>query len=223
MGAVLNDLMDVGAFYTGQHFVLKSKRHSETYINPDVALVYPSVFDLVTAQMAEPFLGDAHGDLICIGPAFGGNFLAWDVARHLSAASVGEVKWIATQKSGKDSFIIEPDRGFEQMLPGADVLIVEDLLSTGGSVVKMIEALKVYCDFNIIGVTVAINRGGVTADMLNVPRLHAADEVDIETDDPEACRWCAMRRPIVLDIGHGKDFRASNPDFDIEYTNLLAA
>jgi orotate phosphoribosyltransferase len=212
MGAVLNELMDVGAFYTGQHFVLKSGKHSEAYINPDVVLAYPSVINPITSMMAEPFLRDAHGDLVCIGPEFGGNYLAWDVARHLSAVSPGEVKWVATRKEGLNSFRIEPDRGFEQLLPGADVLIVEDLLTTGGSVVRLIESLKTRADFNIIGVTVAINRGNVTAAQLDVPRLHAAEEVQIETDE---------HRPIVVDIGHGADFNRAHPDYAGGWVRLL--
>jgi orotate phosphoribosyltransferase len=222
MGKVLERLMSIDAYYIGEHFVLKSGKHSEAYINPDVMLAYPSIVSSIANQMAQPFRSMAHADLVCIGPAFGGNYLAWDVARHLSSASPAKVKWVATSKHGKDQFVIDPGRGFEQLLPGADVLIVEDLLTTGGSVIKLIESLKVYCDFNIIGVTVAINRGGVTAKDLGVALLHSGEELHIETDAPAACRWCAMGRPIVEDIGHGDEFKSKHSDYAGGYVKLLA-
>ncbi|HVX58639.1 MAG TPA: phosphoribosyltransferase family protein [Candidatus Saccharimonadales bacterium] len=219
----MNDLKTAGAFYAGEHFVLKSGKHSEAYINPDVALTDPYIMAYVTDAMAEPFKCEQQADLVCVGPAFGGNYLAWDVARKVGEFSGFDVKWIATAKSPEGGFIIEPDRGFEKLLIGSNVLVVEDLLTTGGSVMELIESLKRYGDFNLIGVTVAVNRGGVTAEDLGVPRLHAAAEISIETDVPGNCRWCAMSRPIVTDIGHGAEFAAKNPGYPGGFKELLAA
>jgi orotate phosphoribosyltransferase len=221
MVSVLDDLHRLGAYYDEEHFVLKSGKHSEAYINPDVAFTVPYMMDRAAAVMAEPFASDID-EIVCVGPAFGGNYLAWDVAQHLGALSRGDVKWIATAKLPGGGFIIEPDRGFEKLLAGADVLVVEDLLTTGGSVRELIEALKNYCDFNLIGVTVAVNRGAVTAADLGVPWLHAAAVVDIETDVPSRCRWCAMGRPIVTDVGHGGEFARLKPEYEGGFKQLLA-
>jgi len=219
---VLEDLNNAGAFYTGEHFVLKSGKHSEIYYNPDDLLTNPYVVDAVTSDMAVPFMG-GHRDLICVGPDFGGNYLAWDMARHLSGLAANDVKWIATIKQPDDSFIINPDRGFERLLVGADVLIVEDLLTTGSSVVQLIESLKNYGDFNLVGVTVAVNRGGVTAEQLGVPKLHAAAEITVEADEPDVCRWCAMERPIVTDIGRGDIYAKAHPHYAGGFKQLRAA
>jgi len=222
MNSVLRDLTSLGAYYTGEHFVLKSGNHSEAYINPDVMLSDPYVVDTVTVMMAEPFFNLGH-DVTCVGPAFGGNYLAWDVARHLGRLIDGKAKWIATAKSLGGGFMIEPDRGFEKLFVGSDVLVVEDLLTTGGSVLELIKSLRVYGDFNLIGVTAAVNRGGVTAADVSAPVLYAAANITVETDVPSACRWCAAGRPIVEDIGHGQDFKAKHPDYEGGYKRLLAA
>jgi orotate phosphoribosyltransferase len=219
---VLTRLTDLGAFYSGEHFVLKSGKHSEKYINPDVALTDPWVMDSATLSMAWPFKDEIR-DIVCVGPAFGGNFLAWDVARHLGSLTAYDVKWVATVKLPGGGFAVEPERGFEKVVGGADVLVVEDLLTTGGSVKELIGALVQQWAVNVIGVTVMVNRGGVTAESLGVPRLHAAADITVETDEPDNCRWCAMGRPIVANIGHGPQFRAAHPDYACGYKNLIAA
>jgi orotate phosphoribosyltransferase len=211
-----------GAYYSGEHFVLKSGKHSEVYYNPDDLLPYPYLVDRITSEMAAPFLGD-HDDLVCVGPDFGGNYLAWDVARHLSRDSHREVKWIATVKLPEGGFRIEPDRGFEKILIGSDVLIAEDLLTTGSSVLELIGSLTQYLDFNLIGVTVAVNRGGLTAEDLRVPKLHAAADITVEADEPDECRWCAMERPIISDMGHGNDYAETHHDYAGGYKLLRAA
>lgn len=220
MSEVLDAFTGVDAVYVDEHFVLKSGKHSDRYINPDNILPYPSVLDPIVRMMAEPFVDETNMYLACIGPDFGGNYLARDVARHLSVLSGINVPWIATKKQADGSFIIEPDRGFELRLGVADVLVVEDLLTTGGSVKRMMEAIARQ-GVDIIGATVAINRGGVTAQDLGVPKLFAAENIDIETDSPGSCRWCAMERPIVEDIGHGADYKRKHPDYKGGYKTLL--
>lgn len=226
MGEILDAFVDAGAVYLDKHFVLKSGRHSDRYINPDSIMPLPSVLDPITRVMAEPFVDDVSDNLVCVGPDFGGNYLARDVARHLSNLSdTGtNVLWVATKKQADGSFVIEPDRGFERILDTSDdVLVVEDLLTTGGSVRRTMESLNPWRKYlDIIGVTVAINRGGVTAEELGVPKLASAEDIEIETDPVESCRWCAMGRAIVKDIGHGAQFRAKNPNYKGGYVKLLA-
>lgn len=223
MGAALETLTEVGSLYNGRHFVLKSGLHSEAYINPDVVLAYPWAIFTIAEVMATPFYEYAmDGDLVCVGPAFGGNYFAAAVSLSLSMMTGRHVRWVATRKIGSDSFEVEPDRGFERLLVGSDVLFVEDLLTTGGSVKRAINMLKGYCDFNLVGVTVAINRGGVSATDLEVPILHAAEEFNLETQPAESCRWCAEKRPIVEDAGHGDKYKLEHPDYPGGYVELLS-
>lgn len=222
MGITLDAFLDVDAVYMDEHFVLKSGKHSDRYINPDNILPHPTVLDGVTKAMAEAFASDVSSDdWICIGPDFGGNYLAHDVARHLGHLTGLDIPWVATKKQEDGSFIVEPDRGFEGWLNMPNVLVVEDLMTTGGSVQRLMEMLQTYGHRNVDGVCVAINRGGVTAEDLGVPRLFAAEEVQVETDEPRVCRWCAMQRSIVEDIGHGADFKRNNPDYAGGYKALL--
>jgi orotate phosphoribosyltransferase len=221
MGAVLDAFVQNDAVYMDKHFVLKSGKHSDRYINPDGIMPHPSVVDRITYLMAEPFTHQVVTDhFVCIGPAFGGNYLARDVARNLSDLSERELLWVATRKQSDGSFVIEPDRGFGDWLEDATVLIVEDLLTTGGSVGRLLEALRPW-GVTPIGVTAAINRGGVTAETLGVPRLVSAEEIEVETDEPRVCRWCALERPIVEDMGHGAEYKETHPNYEGGYVALL--
>src|SRR5579862_2439134 len=160
MGSTLDAFVDVDAVYLDKHFVLKSGKHSDRYINPDGIMPFPSLLDPITKQMEEPFVDEVSSYLVCVGPAFGGNYLARDVARHLSELSdTGmNVLWVATRKLENGGFEVEPDRGFERTLQiAADVLLVEDLLTTGGSVERLMDSLNPY-EVDWLGVTVAINR-----------------------------------------------------------------
>lgn len=225
MGKVLDAFVEAGAVYVDEHFVLKSGRHSDCYVNPDAIMPLPSLFDPITLAMAVPFVDEVDSYLVCVGPDFGGNYLARDVARQLSDLSdTGvDVYWIATRKLANGDFIIEPDRGFEQILDVAtSVLFVEDLLTTGGSVRRMMKAFTPWEEtLDVLGVTVAINRGGVTAEQLGVPKLASVEEIEVETDEPHACRWCAIERPIVEDIAHGAEFKETNPRYTGGYVKLL--
>lgn len=223
MGSTLDAFVSVDAVYLDEHFVLKSGKHSDRYINPDPIMPLPSLLGPITRQMAQPFADGVTSYLVCVGPAFGGNYLARDVACHLSELNeAGEdVFWVATRKLENGGFEIEPDRGFEHILHIAtDVLLVEDLLTTGGSVERLMDSLSKY-GVDWLGATVAINRGGVTAENLGVPKLFAAEELTVETDEPCDCRWCAMERPIVTDIGHGGDFQRKHPDYSGGYKELV--
>ena len=215
MDIVLNGLKRLGAFYADKHFVLKSGKHSEAYINPDVALMYPSVVHEAAQLMAWPFK-DERRDIVCVGPAFGGNFMAWSVAEVLGRFSGYDIRWVATAKSPGGGFIIEPDRGFEDLLLGgaepASVLVAEDLLTTGGSVKELISSLSDYF----------VKFIGVTAEDLGVPVLHSAANITVETDEPRFCRWCAMERPIVEDVGHGLEYKLAHPDYVGGYIKLLS-
>jgi len=103
----------------------------------------------------------------------------------------------------KPSFIIR--RGYDKLVSGKKVLGVEDILTTGGSVKKVIKATRVL-DGNIIGVGVLCNRGGITAKDLDVPRLFSLVNVALEMWDENDCPLCATNVPINTSVGKGKEF-----------------
>lgn len=212
---IMAELEVAGAVLLDRHFVYKSEKHGSGYINPDSLLpILPQlqgVGEGLTARIAKP-------DVV-LGPDFGGNYLAFQAAEAFMRQGK-PVKWVATKKDG-DDFIIEPDRGFEQLLPGKSVWVIEDLLTTGGSVAKVCRLAESH-NAHVRGVSVVVNRGGVKAQDLGVPRLKAIANVHFEAIEANDCPLCEQGRPIVEDIGHGSNFKANNPDYKGGYIKLLS-
>ena len=88
------------------------------------------------------------------------------------------------------------------------VLVVEDILTTGGSVKKVIEATRAIGG-EVVGLGVLCNRGGITShDVGDVPKLFALVNVTLESWTEAECPLCAKGIPINTDVGKGRDFLA---------------
>ena len=208
---ILAELDRVGAILLDRHFVYKSGKHGSGYINmdplfPDVALV-----SAIAAELVRPFAGEF--DTVA-SPATGGVVLAFAAASR--AGSDVAAVWADKREHG---FAFER-AGFAQHLTGKRVLMVEDLLTTGGSVIGVCREVERHGG-TLVGVSAICNRGGVTAAQLGVPRLEALATVSFEAVAAQECPLCAARVPIVEDIGHGAEYKAQHPDHPGGYVTLL--
>ncbi len=155
-------LEEKGAILNG-HFLLTSGRHSDRYIEKFRVLENPDTLDVVCKEMSLPFMN--KNVEIVLGAAIGGILISGGVGRHLG------VKHIFSERvNGK----MELRRGFE-LKKGIRVLIVEDIITTGGSVFELIELAQNY-DANIIGVVNLVERslepidfGVPSTPLLNLP------------------------------------------------------
>ncbi len=213
---VLQELGNARAVLTGRHFVYKSGKHGSGYINMDVVFPDLPLTRRLCELLAEPFRED--GIEVVAAPAVGGIVLAAFTALALDGPPPG-VAAVWADKAG-DAFSFER-AGFADRLAGSSVLVVEDLLTTGGSVLKVCRLVE-ECGGAVRGLSVVCNRGGVTAAQLGVPRLEALTSVDFEAVDESDCELCRTGVPIVADIGHGAGFRARHPDYPGGYVELLA-
>jgi orotate phosphoribosyltransferase len=202
---VLELLRLVGAVITNSHLVYTSGKHGAVYVNKDA--VFPELIESsqLARAMAEQFAGD--GVEVVVGPAVGGALLARDVARALENLTERKVRPVYAEKSEKeDVFVIK--RGYDKLVAGKNVLVVEDVLTTGGSAKKTVEATRV-CHGNVVGLAVICNRGGITpADVANPPRLFALVNVKLDAWDEADCPLCAQNVPINTDVGKGKEYLA---------------
>ena len=208
---VLAELDRVGAILLDRHFVYKSGKHGSGYINmdtlfPDVALV-----SAICAELVRPFVDEF--DTVA-SPATGGVVLAFAAASQAG----GDVAAVWADKS-EDGFAFER-AGFVAQLTDKRVLVVEDLLTTGGSVVGVCREIERHGG-TVVGVSAICNRGGVTAEQLGVPRLEALATVSFEAVAEETCPLCAAHVPIVEDVGHGAEYKAEHPDYPGGYVSLL--
>jgi orotate phosphoribosyltransferase len=209
---VLQELKDANAVYLGKHFVYKSGMHGEGYINMDPLFPNAYLIDRISDDLVEPFDGSFE---TIAAPAVGGIALLYACA-YATASNWPAIVW--ADKNG-DGFAFER-AGFVNHLTGKRVLVVEDLLTTGGSVIKVIEQARNH-GAEIVGVSVICNRGGVTAQQLGVDRLESLANVSFEAFDPSKCPLCVEGVPIIEDIGHGGKYKADFPTYKGGFTKLL--
>lgn len=148
---VFETFKKAGALLEG-HFIYASGRHGRQFLQAARVLQYPEHTGPLCAAMADQFRGD-NIELVA-GPATGGIILAYETARHLG------VRGVFAEKEPDGSMAVK--RGFA-IPAGVRVLVVEDIITTGGSVLKTIEHLESR-GAEIVGVSALIDRSGGKAD-----------------------------------------------------------
>lgn len=174
---------DAGALRDG-HFVLASGKHSPRYLEKFQVLQWPRETERLCAAIADA-VRDLHPDTIA-GPTTGGIILAHEVARQLGARAV-----YAERDDGGTGRVFR--RGF-QLAPGEHVVVVDDIMTTGGSVQETIDAVRA-AGGDVIAAAVLVDRSGGGA-KLGVP-LHALWSLDIPTFAVETCPLCAKGVPAT--------------------------
>src|SRR3989338_3924826 len=194
---VLDLLQKVGAFRSG-HFVFTHGRHSHSDFKKDALYLYTHDTSKLCKAMAERFA--AKGIEVVIGPAIGAAILSQWVADHLADMTGHEVYGAYADKDGPGGFILR--RGYDALVKGKKVLVVEDLTTTGGSVKKVVEAVRA-AGSEVVGVVVLANRGGVTAkDIGDPPVFEALVDVELESWEAADCELCKKGIPVSTDVGH---------------------
>ena len=202
---VLQVLGNVGAVIANSHIVYTSGKHGTAYVNKDA--VYPhtkETSDLCRA-IAEQFVDDSVE--VVIAPAIGGVILSQWIAHHLSEITGREVFGVYAEKAESgDIFIIK--RGYDKLVAGKNVLVVEDVLTTGGSAKKVVEASRALGG-NVVGLGVLCNRGGITSqDVADPPKLFALVNVKLDAWDEAECPLCAKNVPINTEVDKGREYLA---------------
>jgi orotate phosphoribosyltransferase len=178
-----------GALLTG-HFVLTSGRHSDRYFEKFHVLKEPGHVATLCAELAER--SAELGATVVLGPTTLGILLAYEVAKQLGVpAAYGE-----KNADGK-RFLRRP----EHLPAGSRVLIVDDILTTGGSVRECIELVE-NADSTVCGVGVLVDRSGGSADF-GVP-LRTTLSLQVQSwDASEIPDWLAAI-PITRPGSTGK-------------------
>jgi len=201
---VLQVLGKVGAVITDSHIVYTSGLHGTAYVNKDAVYPHTAETSHLCRAIAERF-ADANVQVV-IAPAIGGVILSQWTAHHLSEMSGHEVFGVYAEKSGDDAFVIK--RGYDKLVAGKNVLVVEDVLTTGGSAKKVIIATR-EIGGNVIGLGVLCNRGGITPqDVADVPKLTSLTDVKLDAWDEATCPLCKQNVPVNTDVGKGREFVA---------------
>ena len=198
---ILGALAKIQAVITDSHLVYTSGKHGATYFNKDAIYPHTELTSQLCEEIAKYFAD--RGIEVVIAPAVGGIILSQWVAYHLTKITGREVLGVYAEKDG-EGFVIK--RGYDKLSAGKKVLIVEDILTTGGSVKKVIDTAR-SIGANIVGLGVLCNRGGITAkDVSNPPELFALIDVNFDAWDEADCPLCAKNIPINMDVGHGRNY-----------------
>ncbi len=178
---VLKIFRESGALLDG-HFLLTSGLHSPQYFQCALVLQDPKLAQTLCWEIACQFMSEKVG--VVIAPAIGGIVVAQEVARLIGAHAM-----FAERESGEMTL----RRGF-QLKPNQRVLVVEDVVTTGGSVKEVIELVK-KCGAELVGVGILVDRSQKKANFA-VP-FHAVMEMDVVTYQPEGCPMCKKNIPLV--------------------------
>ncbi len=164
------------------HFKLTSGRHSEYYVEKIKIIHYPDKVEILCKEIANK-LKDKEIDVI-VGPAYGGIVLAYEVAKQLNK------KFVFTQRKD-DKMSIRS--GFD-IKSCEKALIVEDIITTGGSVIEVKELLE-SMDIEVVGVTCIVDRSSGKA-QFECP-LYSLTELSFETYEEHNCPLCQSGIPLV--------------------------
>lgn len=173
---------EAGALLEG-HFIYTSGKHGERFLQAARVLQYPDKVEAMCKSIAEN-AEDLNVELL-VGPATGGIILAYETARHLGCRGV------FTEKDEAEGMALK--RGF-RLDPGTRVLVVEDIVTTGGSVHKTIAHLEKR-GADVVGVSVLIDRSAGQASFDCAYRPLAT--LDMKSWEPESCALCDANKPLI--------------------------
>ena len=168
-------IRESGALLDG-HFELTSGLHSDKYLQCALLLQDPKRGGVLCRELADRFK-DFEVDVV-VGPAMGGIIVSYETARHLGCRSI-----FAERENGKMAL----RRGFA-LTRDERVLVVEDVVTTGGSVKEVISAAEEKGAI-VVGVGAIVDRssGGADFDGLQFKPLI---RLDIKTFEREGCPLC---------------------------------
>jgi orotate phosphoribosyltransferase len=177
---ILKIFKDCGALLEG-HFLLSSGLHSSQYLQCALVLQYPTHAERLCTLLAQPFQG--QGIEVVAAPALGGIIVAHEVARALGARAL-----FTERAEGRMTL----KRGF-QIVPEERTLVVEDVITTGGSTREVIHVVEEHGG-KVVGVGCLVDRSAGPS--LEV-ECHSLVRLAIPNYPAETCPLCRAGRPVV--------------------------
>ncbi len=200
-------LTDTRAVLTGSHFVYTSGRHGSSYINKDAVYPHTAQARALCAMWAKDFK-DAGVDVV-VGPQLGAIILANNTADELSKLTKKEILGVPAEKGDiKGEF--EFKRGYADLVKGKKVLVVEDIITTGGSVKTVISLIK-KTGGKVVGLGVLCNRGNVKPGDIGISKIDSLIDIQMDSWDEKDCKLCKAGIPIDIRVGKGKEFLKNKP------------
>jgi orotate phosphoribosyltransferase len=172
--------------YLSGHFRLTSGLHSPAYLQCALVLQYPRHAEQLGGLLADEIRNIVQEPVgLVVSPALGGLIIGHEVARALGA------RFIFTERDENKKMILR--RGFA-VTPGEAALVVEDVVTTGGSTRDVVDALRAAGARPLAAGSI-VDRSGGHADV-GVPRV-ALVTLEVPTYHPTDCPLCAQGMPAI--------------------------
>ncbi len=184
--SVISLFRSTGAYLEG-HFRLTSGLHSPNYLQCALVLRHPAAAEQLGRSLAAELRGIVHEPVaLVVSPALGGLIIGHEVARALATP------FLFTERDPETRKMLLR-RGFT-VQPGETAVVVEDVITTGGSTVDVVEALR-SAGARVLAAGSIIDRSGGQADV-GVPRVALAT-LQVAAYRPEDCPLCRQGLPVV--------------------------
>ena len=203
-----------GALRDG-HFLLKSGRHADRYLEKFQVLQFPAAVSELCASVAAFGRGDdgAPGVDVVVGPTMGGVFLAFETARQLGLRGLFAEE-VADPPAGESGTTRREFRRGFRLEPGERVLLVDDILTTGGSLERMLPPVEA-AGADLVRTVVLVDRSGGRAEIVSpvsarrygVEALWALELPTFEPG-PATCPGCAAGAPLEAPGSGGRGLGA---------------
>ncbi|MFW5780049.1 MAG: orotate phosphoribosyltransferase [Bacillota bacterium] len=175
-------IFEVAGVLQSGHFLLTSGRHSDKYMQCAKLFTNPQLSELLCGELAKKLI---KLDINCVtAPAIGGIIMGYSIAKNLNRKNI-----FAERENGKMAF----RRGFE-ITKGEKCIVVEDVVTTGGSVKEVIELIRNEGG-EVVAVASLVDRSGKKVDF-GVP-FYSLLSVNIKSYDPDNCPVCKKQVPLV--------------------------
>ncbi len=199
---IITILTQAGGVVTNSHIVYTSGKHGSEYLNKDALYPHTTASSMVGELFAEQYK-NANIEVV-VAPALGGIVLSQWTAHHLSKITGREVLGVYTEKTATGEQALT--RGYEKLIFKKQVLVVEDITTTGESARKVVRAVQM-AGGQVVAVAVMINRNPseVTSEYFGVPFTALAEFV-VEAFEPTNCPLCEQGMPINTLVGKGRQF-----------------
>lgn len=195
-------LVQSRAILTNDHFVYISGDHGSGWIDKD-AIFIDLTHTRRLGQLLAQAIDDVNAEILC-GPATGGLIVAQWTAFELGLPAV-----FAEHNSPRSAAELRGcfglHRGYDRLVAGRRVLVVDDIINTGQSARQTVDAVRM-CGGTVAAVGALVHRGNLTATGLGVERYTYLLEHDIPAWPGDRCPLCQQGVPVNTRYAHGQGF-----------------
>lgn len=205
-------LTDSGAILQGDHFVYITGQHGDGWIDKDAVFAQTNRTSKLCGLLADA-TRDLGSEVVC-GPATGGLVVSQWTGHHLGLPSVfcdhgkehGYDPAAASPGPLRPPFVLK--RGYDRVVSGKRVLVVDDVVNSGESLREAAEAVR-GAGGDVAAAAALCTRGTATAADCGVETLFCVTEVKVPSWPAENCDLCRRGVPVNTRYAHGADFVAA--------------